>query len=142
MYASLYRELILMPGKVSEYGDLAGKLSSENMDRTQGTQWIMTTCRKIFAKTHDNRTLEDNLFIGGLFKQRNDLRGKLLAGWAPHKFKELSRRITLRKVSPFQRIIESGISGTKAYLILRGSVRVFSEVYDEGTEAIFYFYLY
>lgn len=107
------------------------------------------------------RSVADHAFILGLMKTRNDVRDKVCKTWPAHQFSVLCKKLKLLKFIPFKRvgflvfcaatstglhvliidyiyflqIFEIDSTGTAAYLVVRGSVRLFSKASSASNDS-------
>lgn len=86
MYSRLYREIILVVSKSSEYGELANEFQALELDRAAGISHLSKLCFRILEKEAEERTIDENMMIVGLFRQKNELKGKFTAGWPNHRY--------------------------------------------------------
>mmetsp|Transcript_24296 Transcript_24296/g.24905 ORF Transcript_24296/g.24905 Transcript_24296/m.24905 type:complete len:928 (+) Transcript_24296:232-3015(+) len=126
IYARFYRELILKPDSVDLYGDIGRSIPVMHSSRESAVLAIMNHAHTIGKMDPSERTAAENSFIFGLMVQKNKLRDKICKGWPLYQYRLLCRHIRIISVKPLTKIVESGSNGTSAYVILRGSVRVFS----------------
>lgn len=86
MYFRLYREITLVVSKSSEYGDIANEMQSLDLDRADGVDKLSKICFRILGRKSEERSIDENMLIVGLFRQRNDLKNKYTVGWPNHRF--------------------------------------------------------
>eukprot|EP00596_Hydrurales_sp_CCMP1899_P009951 CAMPEP_0119053512 /NCGR_PEP_ID=MMETSP1177-20130426/74473_1 /TAXON_ID=2985 /ORGANISM="Ochromonas sp, Strain CCMP1899" /LENGTH=600 /DNA_ID=CAMNT_0007033483 /DNA_START=112 /DNA_END=1911 /DNA_ORIENTATION=+ len=134
MYSRMYRDILLNELKVMEFGDAASKIMREHDCLLTAAEAIRTEVKVILDKESAFRSNMDNLFIGGLMRQKNGVLERLTKGWPAHQYNDLCKTLKFVKVKSMKRIIEVGSKGTSTFLILRGCVRVFSGVSKEGVK--------
>lgn len=126
IYARLYRELIIRPGKAELYGDHAKNIPLMYPGRESAVHAIMTHVLAIGKQDPNARDPLDSSFLYGVLMQPNMLRDKICKGWPSYQYRLLCRQVRVIRVKPLTKVIEAGSNGSSAYLILRGSVRVYA----------------
>lgn len=126
IYARFYRDLVLRPNKTDLYGDHAKNITLMHSGRESAVQAIMTHVLAVGKQDPNDRDPSDSSFIYGVMMQPNMLRDKICKGWPSYQYRLLCRQVRVIRVKPLTKIIEAGSNGSSAYLILRGSVRVYA----------------
>lgn len=126
IYARFYRELLLRPNKAELYGDHAKNITVMHAGREAAVQAIMTHVLTVGKQDPNDRDPLDSSFLYGVLMQPNMLRDKICKGWPSYQYRLLCRQVRVIRVKPLTKIIEAGSNGSSAYLILRGSVRVYA----------------
>lgn len=126
IYARFYRELLLRPNKAELYGDHAKNITVMHAGRESAVQAIMTHVLTVGKQDPNDRDPLDSSFLYGVLMQPNMLRDKICKGWPSYQYRLLCRQVRVIRVKPLTKIIEAGSNGSSAYLILRGSVRVYA----------------
>ena len=126
IYARFYRELVLRPGKTELYGDHAKSVTVMHSNRECAVHAIMSQVLSTGRQDPNERDPMDSSFLYGVLMQPNMLRDKICKGWPSYQYRLLCRQLRVIRVKPLTKVIEAGSNGTSAYLILRGSVRVYA----------------
>jgi len=136
MWASLYfrvfRDLVILPEKLFEYGEHAHKIMSSSRDRGKAVEAISHTVKHILVKKSLDRTHDDCLFILAILKQKNQLTGNFCQSWSPLQLNLLVKKAKIAHSLPLHKISEVDHPAHCAFLLLKGCVRVFSPVVDRG----------
>lgn len=78
LYSRLYRELVLVPKKVVEYGDWAAKVMGESEGAyAPAVRVLRAHCVRVLTADASRRSLSDLSLVGGLLKQRSELLPRL-----------------------------------------------------------------
>ena len=128
LYARMYRALLLREVDTVEYGEIAGRIAREHHTLSAATTALRLQTLHILSKPAYARSIEEHKLVGGLLKQRNALHDDLCGQWQPSQFFGLCKTATAVRCKSTKRIYEIGSRGAALYLILRGSVRLFSQV--------------
>ena len=126
IYARFYRELLLRPGKAELYGDHARNIVVMHSSRETAVHAIMAQVLTTGKQDPNERDPLDSSFLYGVLMQPNMLRDKICKGWSSYQYRLLCRQVRVIRVKPLTKVIEAGSNGSSAYLILRGSVRVYA----------------
>lgn len=132
LYSRYYRDILLDPNKVVEYGKYAAFILRSNDLRFEAVSAIREQTIRILEMDPGRRTASEHAFILGLLKQRNNLKDKLCKTWPMHQFNVLCRKLKLIRAKCFRKIIEVDSKGTTAFLIVRGAVRIYTRVQRDG----------
>eukprot|EP01038_Epipyxis_sp_PR26KG_P011493 gene11493-15396_t len=137
LYARMYREMLLDNSKCLEYGPYAASImGSFDPDlRSKSIEDIQAQVVKCLDMDITRRSSSDHSFIYGLLKQRNAFRDRLCRNWPPHQFFALCKRVRICRIKAFRNIYEADSRGSCAYLILRGSVRIFTKLSDNNDKS-------
>eukprot|EP01041_Mallomonas_annulata_P001275 gene1275-2462_t len=125
MYARLYKEVMIDPSKANDVGDTASFAFQSYMSREESLMAIRTRVLEIFQADTHRRTPSDHMLIVALLRQKNSLKDRVCKDWMSYQYAELCRKLKIVKIEPLQRIYEIDARGTTAFLVLRGSVRLF-----------------
>ena len=74
LYSRLYRELVIKPDVVEQYGDTARSVAVMHTNRDAAVAAIMHHCRTIGKLDPNDRSAADNGFMYGVLMQKNKLR--------------------------------------------------------------------
>ncbi len=111
LYSRMYREMLLDPSKVVEYGKFASFVMKANDTRFEAVTAINEQAIRILEMDCARRTASDHAFVVGLLKQRNVLKDRLCKNWPAHQFALLCKKVkmirakSLRKVRNFDDVI-------------------------------------
>ena len=78
LYARLYRELILRPEVLEQYGEMARSVVATHFTREGAVAAIMQHCRNVGKIDPNDRSAADNSFLCAVLLQKNKLRFDLL----------------------------------------------------------------
>lgn len=126
IYSRFYRELILRPHKAELYGDHAKNIPIMFSSRESAVQAIMNIILAVGRQDANEREPADSSLLYGVLMQPNMLRDKVCRDWPSYQYRLLCRQVRVIRVKPLTKVIEAGSKGSSAYLILRGSVRVYA----------------
>jgi CRP-like cAMP-binding protein len=137
LYSRMYREMLLDPNKVNEYGKYASFVIKSTDSRWEGVKAVEEQALRILELDPARRTPADHSFIFGLMKQRNGFKDRLCKNWPIHQFQVLCKKIRIMRVKSFRKIIEVDSRGSTVFMILRGSVRIFSRMPGTSSRVIY-----
>lgn len=133
LYTHMYREMILRPTCVEQYGSTAKSILIMHNNREAAVHDIMSQAIRISKIDPSERTSSDHAYMFGILAQKNKLRDKMCKNWPSDKLLSLARSVRIVRVKSLTKVVEMGATGTSAYLILRGCARVFTANIGEGT---------
>eukprot|EP01040_Poterioochromonas_malhamensis_P002218 gene2218-2360_t len=137
LYSRMYREMLLDSNKINEYGKFAAFVMKSSESRWDAVKAICEQAQRILETDPSRRTPADHSFIFGLMKQRNLLKDRLCKNWPIHQYMLLCKKVKIMRVKSFRKIIEVDTRGTTVFMILRGSVRIFSRMPGAGSKVIY-----
>jgi hypothetical protein len=106
LYSRLYREMLLDPNKITEYGKYAAFVMKANESRFDGVKSIGEQVHRILEMDPSRRTPADHSFIFGLMKQRNGFKDRLCKNWPTHQFLILCKKMKIMRVKSFRKVMK------------------------------------
>ena len=131
-YWRYFRHMVIYPNTVAEYGPVAQEIMRRCTDRHSAVTHIMEHTKHILIQRPEHRTHWELSFLIGLLKQRNGMINKFCKDWTHEQFVLLAKKLRLHMVLPLMKICEAGVKAQSAFIILKGSARVYSPVINEG----------
>jgi CRP-like cAMP-binding protein len=128
LYHRMYRDILLDSNHCHEYGKLASLIINSKQTRYEAVTEIQDQAVRILEMDPPRRSAAEHAFILGLLKQRNQLRDRLCKLWPPHQFALLAKKVKVQRYRYLRKIVEVDTKGTCAFIVLRGSVRIFTRV--------------
>ena len=110
LYSRMYREMLLDPNKISEYGKYAAFIMKSNDSRWDAVKAIGEQAHKSLEAAPSRRNAADHSFIFGLLKQRNALKDRLCKNWPIHQYMLLCKKAKIMRVKSFRKV--------RSYLLL------------------------
>lgn len=104
IYSRMYREMLLDPNKVNEYGKYALFVMRSSESRWEGVKLIAEQTARILELDPSRRTPADQSFVFGLMKQRNGFKDRLCKNWPIHQFSVLCKRMKIMRVKSFRKV--------------------------------------
>lgn len=109
LYSRMYREMLLDPNKVHEYGKFAAFVMKSNDNRWDAVKAICDQAQRILETDPSRRTPADHSFIFGLMKQRNLLKDRLCKNWPIHQYMLLCKKVKIMRVKSFRKVRKTSL---------------------------------
>lgn len=106
LYSRMYRDMLLDPQKLTEYGRFAQLIMRISENRFETVNSIIDQTIRILELDCSRRNNAENSFILGLMRQRNALKDRLCRNWPPHQYALLSKKVKFFRCKPFRKVIE------------------------------------
>ena len=132
LYWRLYREIVINSSKVIEYGDHAREIITNKHDKLHAVEAIIHIAKVILSKKTSQRTVSDIEFLNGILMQKNELINNFCKNWTPHQFIMLAKKMRIALFLPLTKVCEADHPANCAYLLLKGTARVFSPYVEKG----------
>jgi CRP-like cAMP-binding protein len=123
MYAKVFRDVILQPKRIEDYGEILWEIMLNDPNRSESSKLIAEKCVEIGSKPPKERTALEQTLICGMLRQTNKLRTNMCADWHPFQYTDLCKSIQIKVYAPLKTVVEVGTTGTTMYMILRGCAR-------------------
>ncbi len=104
LYSRMYREMVLDPSKVNDYGKFATFVMRSNDNRYAAVKAINEQAIRILETDPSRRTAADHSFIIGLMKQRNAFKDRLCKNWPLHQYIVLCKKMKILRVKSFRKV--------------------------------------
>lgn len=104
MYSRMYKEMLLVPQRAHDYGELAIDIMKRCTDRDAAVAEIRNQAVKALEMDPMRRSPVDHSFVHGLLRQRNSLKEKLCRNWPAHQYFTLCKKIRLMRIKPFRKV--------------------------------------
>ena len=136
LYSRMWRQMLLDPQKVIEYGPIAIEIMqrSVNQNRFEAVQSLSEQILRVLDIEISRRTSGENSLIVGLMKQKNALKNEYCKNWQAYQYINLCKKMKFVKVKAFRKVFDTSATGSTAYLILRGSVRLYTKNTIDSSE--------
>ena len=135
MYWRMFRSLSINTSLQIKYGSQATEVMRQNYDKNLAVKSIALLAKHILLRKPSERSNSDLQFIAGLLQQKNEFVKRYCENWTQHQFLLLARKLRLHSVGAMTRIFEKGSVANSAFLILKGSVRLFCQTHNETTNS-------
>lgn len=132
--AALHGEIIceLIRNQESQV-ELLRNLGADVVDEIRRSQYARKDCvalveakaAVVFAVDPAMRTQAEHDFVHALMLQNNFLLKRTCSKWPPRQFQDLCKRTRLLACAPMTLVVEGGIKGSSALVLLRGTARLF-----------------
>ena len=104
LYFRLWREMVLRPIKIDEYGEIANYIMQSCQNRTLAIQAIRTRACEILQQEPQRRSVNDHKLIIGLMRQKNSLKDRICKNWLSYQYSDLCRRVRFLRVEPLRKV--------------------------------------
>jgi hypothetical protein len=104
IYSRMYRQMYLDPSKILSYGDKAVKIMDQCQDRAAAIDAIQEQAIKILELDPVKRSNSENLFVLGLFNQRNKFKDKFCLGWPSYEYSALCKKFKIIQVKTTRKV--------------------------------------
>eukprot|EP01042_Synura_sphagnicola_P000055 gene55-55_t len=132
LYFRLWREMVIRKTRVDEFGETATLIVQSCHKRAEGVSMLRFRTCEVLQMDPGRRSVNDHKLIIGLLRQRNALKDRLCKSWLSYQYSDLCRRVRFLSVAPMRKIFDMDVRGSTAFLILRGSVRIFGSSNASG----------
>lgn len=133
-YWKFFRHMVLQPHTIPLFGPQAKFIMRNLSTREKAVMAIMHHTKHILVGRPGDRSPEDLQFIVGVLKQKSEFVSKYCNNWTNKQWTLLAKKVKLFKAEPLCKIVEAGTDAYCAYLVLKGSARIFSPVVDPMTK--------
>ena len=131
LYWKMYRVMLLVPAKTEEFGRHASEILKTHHDRQKCVDALIHEIKHILTKKTFERTPDDINLLVGLLHQKNRFLDQYCQGWNSSDFIMLAKKLRFAHVMPLNKIVEAGQPGSCAFLLLKGSARVYTPYSSE-----------
>ena len=135
MYWRMYRSISIDTSLQYKFGPQAVELMRQNYDRNLAVQTIALLSKHILLRKPSERSASDLKFISGLLQQKNEFTKRFCKDWTPNQFLQLAKKVRLHSAGAMARIFEKGSVANNAFLILKGSIRLFCQTLNKVTNS-------
>lgn len=133
MYWKLYRRLLLDPSLGAKLGPLTETVLDDVKGRHLSVNAIQDRLIECLEISPDQRSDDEVWYIYGILSTQNDFIRAHCKGWSEKQLMELARLVGFRRVSTLKPLWRVNDRCSSAYLILKGSVRMFKGVRSAHT---------
>lgn len=127
MYSQYYQALLLRSDAAAPVGLHAERVCKGAPPRREAVQSLMLLFSSLYTVHISQRNKTDHELMLGLLQLKSRFSESMLAGWNILQLTELSKRVFFQRVRALQTVMEASTGGTKFFVILRGSIRIFSQ---------------
>lgn len=129
LYSRMWREMLLDTEKMNEYGSIVSNIMMETIEESRyiAVNKLSQEINRILELDPFRRSQSEHACIVGLMKQPNTLKSEFCTNWLPYQYTNLCRKVKFQKVKAYCKVYDINTTGTVAYLILRGGVRLYSK---------------
>lgn len=124
LYGCMYREMLLNDTIVPNYGPIALHIMDTCGDRDTAERQIAAETARILSKSSSARSGAEISFVMGIMNQRNVVKNNVCKHMQPAQFASFTSKVRFLRARPLGTIVEVGMTGTTAFLILKGCVRL------------------
>jgi len=135
MYWKFYRRCSFKVSLIPTYGPLCEEVMANHIrkDRRSAVVSLEELLVETLSVPPDDRTDDQVRLIYGFLTTKNEFIRDFCEGWTEKQLMQLSMRVRFRRVRSITHLWRVNELCTAAYLILKGSVRVFKGVRSEHT---------
>ncbi len=133
VYWKMYRNICINIEKRKEAGDIAAKLMKISGSKMKVLPILETEIQKILEIHPDERQEDQLKFLTALITSNKNFMEEYCPEWTDNQIKELARRVRFQSIDSLSHIWKSGDVCTNAYMILKGSLRLFKREKNHET---------
>ena len=125
VYWKLYRNICVNIELRKEAGDIAKQIMKLPGNKMKIIPILEQEVKKILEINPDDRQEDQLQFLSALITSNKNFMEEYCPEWTNDQIKELARRVRYYSIDSLSHLWKSGDVGTSAYLILKGSLRLF-----------------
>ncbi|CAN0099970.1 unnamed protein product, partial [Discosporangium mesarthrocarpum] len=134
VYTQLLNELIERPTSLPEFNKIMTEVLHKDLKRwNEAYALVSGTVQHALSKSHAKVTEGEVATLSAIFRLKPSIRQHHCSDWPDYQWINLLRHMQFQEVESLDKVFVWGAHGTKAYILLRGLVRVLH--HKEGTEA-------